>query len=323
MIMSVVSLSPVTLGLDIQPLGGRIGAEICGIDLQEVLGDGAIAAIRQALLQYKVIFFRHQTLNDHSQVAFARRFGDIAGAHPTVAPPADHPAVLDIDYGRSPSRTNFWHTDVTFVDRPPLGSVLRILELPPTGGDTLWANTVTAYNDLPPCLQRLADEAWAVHSNAYDYAAASQALSAEARAFQEKFSATRYETLHPVVRVHPETQERGLFLGGFAHHIRGLSTSDSADVLRMLQSHVTRPENTLRWRWQPGDVAFWDNRVTQHYGVYDYDGQARRVRRVTIAGDRRDQGSATTLSEPFCLGWLVLRCIPALSGTIKIEFDQN
>ncbi len=274
--MSMVSLSPVALGLDIQPLGGRIGAEI--------LGDGAIAAFRQALLQYKVIFFRHQSLDDHSQVAFARRFGDITGAHPTVAPPADHPDVLDIDYGRSPSRTNFWHTDVTFVDRPPLGSVLRILELPPTGGDTLWANTVTAYDDLPPCLQRLADEAWAVHSNAYDYAAA-PSLSAEARAFQEKFSATRYETLHPAVRVHPETQERGLFLGGFARHIRGLSTGDSADVLRMLQSYVTRPENTLRWRWQPGDVAFWDNRVTQHYGVYDYDGQARRVRRVTIAGD--------------------------------------
>ncbi|MBD0268784.1 MAG: TauD/TfdA family dioxygenase [Cyanobacteria bacterium Co-bin8] len=283
--MSLVSLSPVAIDLEIQPLSGRIGAEIRGVDLRKPLSDHTIAGLRQALLRYKVIFFRNQSLDDHSQVAFARRFGNITGAHPTVAPPADHPAILDIDYGRTPSRTNFWHTDVTFVDRPPLGSVLRALELPPTGGDTLWANTITAYQDLPPCLKALADEAWAIHSNTYDYATASQPLSAEARAFQEKFSATRYETLHPVVRVHPETQEQGLFLGGFVHHIRGLSTFESADVLRMLQSYVTRPENTVRWRWQLGDVAFWDNRSTQHYGVYDYEGQPRRVRRVTIAGD--------------------------------------
>ncbi|MFQ4136967.1 TauD/TfdA dioxygenase family protein [Nodosilinea sp. PGN35] len=281
--MSVISLTPPALELEIRPLGGRIGAEISGLDLGQPLDNRTIAALRQALLQYKVIFFRNQSLDDHSQVTFARYFGELTSAHPTVAPPADHAAVLDIDYGRSPSRTNFWHTDVTFVDRPPLGSVLRALELPPTGGDTLWANTVTAYSDLPPCLRALADEAWAVHSNAYDYAAA--ALSPAARAFQEKFSATRYETLHPVVRVHPETGERGLFLGGFARHIRSLSTTESAEVLAMLQSYVTRPENTVRWRWQLGDVAFWDNRATQHYGVYDYDGQARRVRRVTIAGD--------------------------------------
>ncbi|MBD2112339.1 MULTISPECIES: TauD/TfdA dioxygenase family protein [Cyanophyceae] len=292
--MSSVSLRPVALDFDIQPLSGRIGAEIRGVNLRKLLGDrpsgpvldhGTVAAIRQALLKYKVIFFRNQSLDDPSQVAFARCFGDITGAHPTVAPPTDHPAVLDIDYGRTPSRTNFWHTDVTFVDRPPLGSVLRVLELPPAGGDTLWANTITAYQDLPPCLKTLADSAWAIHSNAYDYAAAPQSLSAEARAFQEKFSATVYETLHPVVRVHPETQERCLFLGGFVRHLRGLSTFESADVLRMLQSYVTRPENTVRWRWQLGDVAFWDNRATQHYGVYDYDGQPRRVRRVTVAGD--------------------------------------
>lgn len=281
--MSTVTLR--ALDLQIKPLGGRIGAEIEGLNLHESLSSTTIAHLRQALLQYKVLFFRNQSLDDHRQVAFANYFGRLTGAHPTLAPPTDHPAVLDIDYGRSPSRTNFWHTDVSFVDRPPLGSVLRALELPAAGGDTLWANTVTAYQDLPPCLKVLADQAWAIHSNAYDYAADYQSLSAEARAFQEKFSALPYETLHPVVRVHPETQERGLFLGGFVRHIRGLSTFESVDVLRLLQSYVTRPENTVRWRWQLGDLAFWDNRVTQHYGVYDYDGQARRVRRVTIAGD--------------------------------------
>ncbi|XGB43940.1 MAG: TauD/TfdA family dioxygenase [Nodosilinea sp. LVE1205-7] len=281
--MSTVSL--IARDLVIKPLGGRLGAVVEGVNLGDSLDAATIAHLRRLLLQHKVLFFRHQSLDDQSQVAFTRHFGTLTSAHPTVAPPTDHPAVLDIDYGRSPSRTNFWHTDVSFVDRPPLGSVLRALELPPIGGDTLWANTVTAYQDLPLCLRGLADQAWAIHSNAYDYAGTSQSLSAEARAFQEKFSAIPYETLHPVVRVHPETQERGLFLGGFVRHIRGLSSAESADVLRLLQSYITRPENTIRWRWQTGDVAFWDNRVTQHYGVYDYEGQPRRVRRVTLAGD--------------------------------------
>ncbi|HEY9301074.1 MAG TPA: TauD/TfdA family dioxygenase [Phormidium sp.] len=285
--MSTASLSPVTVevnALDIRPIGGRLGAEIRGVDLRDRLSDRIIANIRQALLQYKVIFFRNQSLDDRSQVAFARRFGDITAAHPTVPSLPDNPAILDIDYGRTPARTNFWHTDVTFVDKPPLGSILRAIELPPIGGDTLWANTVTAYKDLPHALQNLANELWAVHSNAYDYATF-LTLSAEAKARQEQFSSTPFEALHPVVRVHPETQERSLFIGGFVRRIHGLSTTESAQVLQMLQSYVVRPENTLRWHWQLGDVAFWDNRATQHYGVYDYDGQLRRMQRVTLVGD--------------------------------------
>ncbi|MBD2664260.1 taurine catabolism dioxygenase TauD/TfdA [Richelia sinica FACHB-800] len=269
---------------DIQPVAGRIGAEIVGVDLSADLSDELIQEIRQALIKYKVIFFRRQQLDANGQVAFARRFGEVTTAHPTVSSLADHPEVLDLDYSRTSARANNWHTDVTFVDRPPLGSVLRALVIPPAGGDTIWANSVTAYQDLPQHLRSLADQLWAVHSNAYDYATAFD-LPEEIKAYRAVFTSTIYETLHPVVRVHPESGEKGLFIGGFVRQIRGLSPTESTELLRVLQSYVTRPENTVRWRWQVGDVAFWDNRATQHYAIADYGDQPRRVQRVTIAGD--------------------------------------
>lgn len=272
--------------LNIHPIAGRIGAEISNIDLSESLSDALINEIRQALVQHKVIFFRQQSLDADSQIRFARRFGELTTAHPTLPPLAERPEVLDLDYGRTATRSNEWHTDVTFVDRPPLGSILRAVEIPPVGGDTIWANTVTAYQDLPTHLKSVADQLWAVHSNAFDYVKPAVSLNEATQAYHKVFTSTVYETLHPVVRVHPETGERGLYIGGFVRQIRELSTSESAALVQLLQSYVTRPENTVRWRWQVGDVAFWDNRVTQHYAIYDYDGQPRRVQRVTIAGDR-------------------------------------
>lgn len=271
---------------DVRPVAGRIGAEILGPDLSRDLSDDLIAEVRQALVQYKVIFFREQQLDADGQIAFARRFGEVTTAHPTLPAWAERAEVLDLDYRNTATRANQWHTDVTFVDRPPLGSILRAIELPPVGGDTLWANSVTAYQDLPPHLRHLADQLWSVHTNAYDYAEAALTLSDEVKAYQKVFASTVYETLHPVVRIHPESGERGLFIGGFVRQIQGLSTTESADLLRLLQAHVTRPENTVRWRWQVGDLAFWDNRATQHYAIYDYDGQPRRMQRVTIVGDR-------------------------------------
>lgn len=236
-------------------------------------------------MNYKVIFFRGQQLDANGQVAFARRFGELTTAHPTLPPLSKHSEVLDLDYGRTATRSNEWHTDVTFVDRPPLGSVLRAVEIPPVGGDTIWANTVTAYQDLPLHLQTLADQLWAVHTNAYDYVKSAVTLNKATQAYHQVFTSTVYETLHPVVRVHPESGERGLFIGGFVRQLQGFSTTESADIVRLLQFYVTRPENTVRWRWQVGDVVFWDNRATQHYAIYDYDGQPRRVQRVTIVGD--------------------------------------
>lgn len=270
---------------DIRPIAGRIGAEIVGLDLSQNLNAQTIQAIRQTLVKYKVIFFRGQQIDAKGQVAFARRFGEITAAHPTVPSLPDHPEILDLDYGRRANRANHWHTDVTFVDRPPLGSILRAVEIPPVGGDTVWANTVTAYQDLPDPLRNLADQLWAVHSNAYDYVEAAVDLSEQLKEFRKTFTSTVYETLHPVVRVHPESGERGLFIGGFVRQLRGLSTTESTAILQLLQAYVTRPENTVRWRWQEGDVAFWDNRATQHYAIDDFGNQSRHVQRVTIVGD--------------------------------------
>ncbi|MEH2069820.1 MAG: TauD/TfdA family dioxygenase [Nostoc sp.] len=270
---------------DIKPVAGRIGAEILNVDLSTDLSDEIISDIRKTLVQYKVIFFRgQQRLDANGQVVFARRFGEVTTAHPTVPSLPDHPEVLDLNYGKTSSRANSWHTDVTFVDRPPLGSILRSLVIPSAGGDTIWANSVTAYQDLPIHLRNTANELWAVHSNAYDYATGFD-LPEDVKAYRAVFTSTVYETLHPVVRVHPESGEHGLFIGGFVRQFRGLSTTESDDILRLLQAYVTRPENTVRWRWQVGDVAFWDNRATQHYAVADYGNQARHVQRVTIVGD--------------------------------------
>lgn len=285
---SSVVLAPQALTskhFNIQPVAGRIGAELVGIDLRSQLSDDAISDIRKALVQYKVIFFRRQHLTEQDQIAFAHRFGKITTAHPTVPSLPNHPEILDLDYGRNVNRANHWHTDVTFVDRPPLGSILRAVEIPPVGGDTVWANAVTAYQDLPDHLRNLADQLWAIHSNAYDYATGAVDLSDEFKAYRQVFESTVYETLHPVVRIHPESGERVLFIGGFVRRIQGLSQTESDDLLRLLQSYVTRLENTVRWRWQEGDVAFWDNRATQHYAIDDYGKQLRRVQRVTLVGD--------------------------------------
>ncbi|TYQ25377.1 TauD/TfdA dioxygenase family protein [Pseudanabaena sp. UWO310] len=270
---------------EIKPVAGRIGAKLIDVDLSTNLSDEVIADIRKALVFYKVIFFRNQNLDADGQLAFARRFGEITTAHPTVPSLANQPHVLDLDYSRTESRANNWHTDVTFVDRPPLGSVLRAVTIPPVGGDTVWANSVTAYQDLPEHLRNLADTLWAVHSNEYDYAEAAVELSEQQKESRRVFTSKSYETLHPVVRVHPESGERGLFIGGFVRQIKGLSKTESNDIIRLLQSYVTRLENTVRWKWKEGDVAFWDNRATQHYAIADYGTQPRRVQRVTIAGD--------------------------------------
>lgn len=270
---------------DIKPIAGRIGAKIIGIDLSSHLSNEIISDIRKALVKHKVIFFREQNLDAQGQVAFARRFGEVTTAHPTVPSLPENPEVLDLNYGKTVSRANNWHTDVTFVDRPPLGSILRAIAIPPSGGDTLWANSVTGYEDLPTHLRNLADQLWAVHSNAYDYAAATIDLPQEILEHRAVFTSTLYETLHPVVRIHPESGERGLFIGGFVRRLRGLSQNKSDEIVKLLQAYITRPENTVRWRWKVGDVAFWDNRATQHYAIADYGNQPRHLQRVTIVGD--------------------------------------
>lgn len=182
-----------------------------------------------------------------------------------------------------------WHTDVTFVDAYPKGSILRALTIPEAGGDTIWANGETAYDSLPEPLRQLANTLRAVHSNDYDYAAVFAARSEADRERQKEhravFASTIYETEHPVVRVHPVSGQRSLLLGHFVKNFVGLSQPDSQRLYNIFQDHITRAENTVRWRWQPGDVAFWDNRSTQHRAVADFALQRRTLRRATVNGE--------------------------------------
>jgi taurine dioxygenase len=271
---------------DINPLTGRIGAVISGVQLSGDLPAAVIGAIHQQVLRHKVIFFRGQShLDDAAQERFAQRLGDLV-PHPTVGAIRGTASILELDSSRGGGRADHWHTDVTFVDAYPKYSVLRGVVIPEFGGDTIWANTATAYQDLPPALRRFADELWAVHSNAYDYATVrAQATDADRKHFEEVFTATVYETEHPLVRVHPETGERTLLLGNFAQRFVGFSKADGQRLYELFQSHITAPNNTVRWRWQPGDVAIWDNRATQHIAVNDYGDQHRVVRRATVDGD--------------------------------------
>ncbi|MGF6097100.1 TauD/TfdA dioxygenase family protein [Pseudomonas sp. 18175] len=282
---AALAVQPIAQALDIHPIGGRIGAEIRGIQLSGELDAATVEAIQQALVQYKVIFFREQThLDDQSQEAFAHLLGEPI-AHPTVPVRDGTRFLMELDGGRG-QRANSWHTDVTFVDAYPKASILRSVLAPKSGGDTVWANTSSAYNDLSVELRALADSLWAVHSNEYDYAAIKPDVSAEKlEAYRKVFTSTVYETEHPVVRVHPVSGEKTLLLGHFVKRLKGYSQADSTQLFNLLQSYVTRLENTVRWRWNTGDVAIWDNRATQHYAVDDYGTQERIVRRVTLKGD--------------------------------------
>jgi taurine dioxygenase len=268
-------------------LGGRIGARIDGVLLGEDLGESVVAKIRAALLEHKVIFFRGQDhLDDEGQIAFAEQLGTLTSAHPTVNTGSAKVLSLAANKGMA---ANSWHTDVTFVDRVPAISILRGVTIPAYGGTTNWANTVAAYEALPQPLKALVDQLWAVHSNDYDYAAASE--NAEEKSDENlqftraEFARIKFETEHPVVRVHPETGERSLVLGHFVKSFIGLNTAESVALFNLLQARVTKLENTIRWTWAQGDVAVWDNRATQHYAVADFDTQRREVRRITVAGD--------------------------------------
>ncbi len=272
-----------TVALDVRRIGGRIGAEVHGVDLAGALDEALVAQIRAALLRHKALVFRGANLDDEQQVRFAARFGELTTAHPTVPSVTGKPHILPVD-GEEGVRANQWHTDVTFVHSPPAISTLRAVTIPGYGGNTLIANSAAAYQDLPEPLRAFADTLRAVHTNDYDYARP-QSTNAKTDEYHRIFVSVRYQTVHPVVRVHPETGERGLYIGGFAQRIVGLSTSESRDILRLLQAYVTRPENVLRVQWNEGDLVVFDNRITQHYAPDDYGDQPRKLFRVTVAGD--------------------------------------
>lgn len=270
------------MSLDIQKITAHIGARISGVDPSADLDAATVAELRAALLEHKAIVLDAPRLDAEGQARFASYFGDLTTAHPTVPGAEGAPNVLDVDSERGAA--NIWHTDVTFVVNPPAISTLRSITIPAYGGETLIANTAAAYRSLPEPLRAWADQLWAVHTNVYDYARAEEDTPRQ-KEYRDVFQSTVYESRHPVVRVHPETGEKGLFIGGFTRRIDGLSETESRDLIRLLQAHVTKPEHILRWSWQPGQVLVFDNRITQHYAIDNYDQQPRKLSRITVAGD--------------------------------------
>ncbi|MBB4365258.1 taurine dioxygenase [Bradyrhizobium sp. CIR18] len=270
---------------DVVKRAARIGAEIRNIKLSGDLPDQIIAAIHDLLLEHKVIFFGDQGhLDDAEHERFALRLGKLVPA-PTLSPTEGTMSMLELDSAAGGIRTDSWHVDVSFLDTYPKILVLRGVVIPSVGGDTVWSNTAAAYLDLPPPLQRLADDLRAIHTNAYDFAVIARPSAADKKFYDEMSATTIFETEHPVVRVHPETGERALVLGGYVKHFADIQKYDGERLFGLFHSHMIAPENTVRWNWKQGDVAIWDNRATMHYAVKDYRDQRRVVRRTAIDGE--------------------------------------
>jgi alpha-ketoglutarate-dependent taurine dioxygenase len=270
----------VTPKLDVGRLTPTIGAEIRGVDCADV-DDDTIAAIRAAWLEWLVVFFPDQSLDDEQQIAFAERFGAVIEGHP-IEPTSDaHPEVQPIDSDRG--RTNFWHTDVTFMPRPPMASMLRAVSLPAVGGDTMWSSTRAAYDALHGPLREFCDGLVAIH---HDASYAARVANGESNLWDGAKLERLDPVEHPVVRVHPETGRRALFVNpGFTRGVRGIPGAQGADLLRLLYKHMTQPDFVVRYRWQPGTIAFWDNRATMHFGISDYGDDRRVMHRVILRGD--------------------------------------
>ncbi len=276
-----------THAVTVTKLSSRIGARLDGVRLGGDLNETTVDEIHQALLTHKVIFFRGQNhLDDEGQLGFAELLGTPVGHPAAAAFGAKGPIITPInsEWGKATA----WHTDMTFAANPPAASILRAITLPSYGGTTLWANTAAAYAALPEPLQHLVEDLWALHTNKFDYAISEadlESLTDAQRAMVTGFQQPDFRTEHPVLRVHPETGERTLLAGNFVRSLVGLDPSDSDVLFELLQRRITQPENTIRWSWEPGDVAIWDNRATQHRAVDDYDNQHRLMHRVTLLGD--------------------------------------
>lgn len=281
--------APVSEGLlDVRPTSGHLGAEIHGLDLSRPQSDATIAAIRAALLRWKVVFFRDQHLSQAAHVAFGRRFGELTPAHPTLpAAFPDHPEILLLDSEQSKALggteiASLWHTDVTFVPNPPMGAILHGVVIPSYGGDTQWLDLAIAYARLSQPVKDMIDGLHAVHSNRINVKRGELASG-----YEKRFRTQELRAVHPVVRVHPETGEKLLFVNPtFTDYVVELSRQESRHLLAMLFEHMTDHEFTTRFRWTPGSLAFWDNRATAHIVPTDLPpGAHRAVQRITLAGD--------------------------------------
>ncbi len=260
---------------------------VSGVDLRQPLELAAHSAIEQALLDHHLLFFRAQPLNPQQQARFAARFGDLH-IHPIYPNIPEQPEVLVLDTAVTDVRDNaIWHTDVTFLEAPALGAVLAAKQLPAFGGDTLWASGIAAYEALSKPLQTLLVGLTATHDFTKSFPQERFGTTAEDLARWEEARRKNPPLSHPVVRIHPVSGRKSLFVNeGFTTRINELEPAESQALLQLLFAHATRPEFFIRWRWQENDVAFWDNRVTQHYAVDDYRPQRRVMHRATLLGDK-------------------------------------
>ena len=267
-------------------LSPALGAVVHGLDLAGPLSDRVIEAIRDGLDEHQVLFFREQRLSPLEQRDFARRFGELH-VHPVYPSHESVPEIMILEFDENlKGHQNNWHTDVTFIETPPFGSVLYAEDIPPAGGDTLWASNYAAFEALSPVLRDFLSSLHAIHDFAKNFPPERFRDYGKDDSLAETYNKHR-PVRHPVVRTNPKTGRRGLFVNrSFTSHIEGLERSESDAILNFLFRHLETPEFQLRWRWAKGSVAFWDNRFTQHYAVSDYFPQHRRVRRATILGDR-------------------------------------
>jgi taurine dioxygenase len=269
---------------EVVPVTPRLGAEVRGVSLAPDLTDAAIADIRSALLDHKVLFFRQQSFDPASLRAFAARFGEPTPAHPVEPSVKGHPEVLSLD-SEEGARADVWHSDLTFQERPPLGAMLHAEIVPDVGGDTVWTDMAAAYDALSVPMRAFLDGLTATHSpfKAGDYFAQRDTTAGDKAAE----TAALAPVSHPVVRVHPETGKRSVFVNPlFTLKIDGLRRAESDALLGVVQDLATRPDAMVRWRWETGDVAFWDNRCTMHYALMDYGTARRKMVRVALEGDR-------------------------------------
>ena len=270
--------------IEVRPIAGALGAEIHGVDISRTLEDDVVAEMRQAFLDHVVIFLRGQKVTPSQQVAFARRFG-APMEYPQLKGLAEAPLITPV-VKLEHERNNFggiWHSDTTYLAEPPMGSMLFALEVPPFGGDTMFANQYLAYEALSDGLKQTLEGLMGVSSSA-------KAEVTKTREDQMKAAGAELKVLsaeHPIVRSHPETGRKALYTSE-AHtaHIEGWTEKESLPLLQFLWAHQVRPEFTCRFRWEVGSLAFWDNRAAMHNPINDYHGHRRVMHRVTLAGDK-------------------------------------
>jgi taurine dioxygenase len=275
-----------SMSLEVTPVTRSFGAIVSGVDLSKDLAESAVAQLSLLLVERKVLFFRNQPLTPQAQRDFAARFGTLH-VHPIYPVLPDLPEILLLDNHELflPDNDN-WHTDVTFSKTPPLAGILAAKRIPPIGGDTLWSDSTAAYEALSEPLRRFLDGLTAQHSVAKSFPAERWQRDPAFKERYERAVAKHPPVDHPVVRTHPVSKRKGLFVNeGFTTHINELKARESEALLKLLFAHAGQPEFTVRWRWAVDDVAFWDNRNTQHYAVSDYLPERRTMHRATVNGD--------------------------------------